>query len=509
MRLSAAATAGGLLLLLVFLVGPAQGVSRSTTSRAPRPGQLDPSFGRDGKVRTYIGDNISEGTAHAEAVVIQRDGKIVAGGGGWIGSNGSNAAFALARYRPDGRLDRTFGTHGIVATAVPQLVQEECCPPDPSLSDLVLLPRGKILALGQSATEDGSAWVSKLVRYRANGKLDGSFGQDGMVTNPAFLYAIGRQRDGKIVAVGGGFKVVRFNPNGSVDSSFGKGGSVTPSFGGLYQNAHSVAIQPDGKIVIGGSRLQDLASDYEYALARLNPNGSLDPTFGTAGTVVTATGSCCEESGVLSVLIEPDGKIVAAGNGYLARYHPNGSLDPTFGDGGIAVAGNGGLSAEGAALQSDGKLVLAGNVPGRHYVAFAVSRYTRTGSPDSHFGADGLTKTEFSWSSAASAVAVQRDGKIVAAGFYSTSRHHPPGGFALIRYLRGSERCVVPRVVGRRLGNARQTIRRRYCSVGKVTTAFSARVGKRRVVSQEPKAGRRRPFGAKLELVVSMGKRRR
>src|SRR6266540_4901530 len=163
-----------------------------------------------------------------------------------------------------------------------------------------------------------------------------SFGTGGKVRGPiGDLEAIALQRDGKIVAVGADFLVARYNPDGSLDASFGAGGVVRTSFGGVSQGGVAVAIQTDGEIIAAGIAVA-ADGNSEFALARYNPDGSLDQSFGTSGKVVTPTGWCCDF--VHTILLRPDGKIVAIGQ-TLARYNLDGSLDTTFGVGGVSKPG--------------------------------------------------------------------------------------------------------------------------------------------------------------------------
>jgi uncharacterized delta-60 repeat protein len=190
-----------------------------------------------------------------------------------------------------------------------------------------------------------------------------------------------------------------------------------------------VAIQSNGKIVVAGYAGGD------FALARYNPNGSLDPTFSGDGKQMTDFGRF---DGANGMAIQPDGRIVAAGfalNGDfgLARYKPNGALDLTFSGDGKQTTDFGGGSdgASGVALQGDGKIVAVGRGgPGDD---FALARYNPNGALDPTFSGDGMQTTDFGASGdGALGVALQGDGKIVAVGGGG-----PGGDFALARYLGG------------------------------------------------------------------------
>src|SRR5256886_8686107 len=247
-------------------------------------GDLDPTFGTDGKVLT----DFDHSTDIANAVAVQTDGKLVVIGTTYINNDFSDEDFAVARYNPDGTLDETFGVGGKVQTDFPDLAAVA--------SSVVIQPDGKIVVAG------------------------GAF--------PLFTFA-------------GDFKVVRYNPNGSLDRSFGSGGIVTTIFPGDGSFAFAVALQADGKIIAAGTDFVDFnpgdMSDTDFALARYNADGSLDPTFGNGGTVTTDFFGT--EDDALSVLIQPDGKIVAVGSGNdpadfydfaAVRYLSNGALGTTF-----------------------------------------------------------------------------------------------------------------------------------------------------------------------------------
>jgi uncharacterized delta-60 repeat protein len=314
---------------------------------------------------------------------------------------------------------------------------------------LILQTDGKILLAGESIV--GSNFDFSVVRYNTNGSLDASFDSDGKaITSFGALSdgarAIGLQSDGKILLAGyttvdtttnlKNFAVARYNADGSLDTSFDGDGRATVGVASRNDTAWGIAIQTDGKIVLAGESTPTSGAG-SALLARFNSNGSLDTSFGSGGLVTT--------SGFLgrNMLLQADGKIVVVGGGTannfeLARYNSNGTLDTTFdGDGRVSTdisGSNASDTAYGVALQADGKILVAGNtiVSGTTvHSDFALARYNTNGSLDTTFSGDGkLTFDFFGRSSdSASSVAVQPDGKIVIAGISGSGRY-----FSLARY---------------------------------------------------------------------------
>jgi len=213
----------------------------------------------------------------------------------------------------------------------------------------------------------------------------------------------------------------RYNRDGSLDPSFGSGGKVLTDFGGfMHEEVLAVAVEPDGKIVAAGlSTPFATARDFDFALARYNHDGSLDPSFGSGGKLLTDVGSW---SGAAGVALEPNGRIVAAGGSggdfALARYNGDGSLDPSFGSGGKALTDFGGLLDGGNALtiEPNGKIVVAGISDVGGSIDFALARYGRDGSLDASFGSGGTVLTDFGGQDRGNALATDPNGKIVVAG---------------------------------------------------------------------------------------------
>jgi uncharacterized delta-60 repeat protein len=231
------------------------------------------------------------------------------------------------------------------------------------------------------------------------------------------------------------FALARVLANGDPDPSFGVGGKRLTPIGAGPAMAHALGVQADGKILRAGE--VGVAYQRDFAVARYTPDGAPDATFGGTGVVTAPVGTMDDAARALAV--QRDGKILVAGfaltlSSYdfaLVRYLPDGTLDGSFGTGGRAIHPlSGGLDeAEGLAVQGDGKIVVAGkaNVAGAN--AFGVMKLNADGTPDGSFGPGGQRTTAFGGGNAgAEAVALQWDGKVVAAGTTGAD-------FALARYL--------------------------------------------------------------------------
>lgn len=298
----------------------------------------------------------------------------------------------------------------------------------------VLQPDGKIVLAGQAESSNSSYFG--LVRYNTNGSLDLSFGSGGKQTSQLsaldYAAALARQSDGKIVVTGptagtgiSDFRLARFNSNGTLDNTFGNQGSIAADFGNSYDTAQAVAVQSDGKIVVAG---KTSAGGNNIAMIRCNTNGSLDSSFGTSGKVVTALGNV---DVVSSIVIQSDGKLLVAGsltvNSHddflVARFNTNGSLDNSFGSGGIATLdffGNTDI-VNSIKIQPDGKIVAAGLARNANATTqyFAVARFNSNGSIDSTF-ASGTGKATVlvgnGLEDSAKSVALTATGQIILAG---------------------------------------------------------------------------------------------
>ncbi|MEW6207716.1 MAG: hypothetical protein AB1631_05070 [Acidobacteriota bacterium] len=367
-----------------------------------------------------------------------------------IFSQNTDSQQSQVELQATGDLDMNFGAAGKVT--------------DTRLDALAIAAQGdgKFVVGGSSATV-GPA------RYKADGSLDTSFGNSGYASRARFdVFAIAIQPDGRIVtagSVGAGasadFALARYNADGSLDASFGASGQVSTDFFGFEDVATAVLIQPDGRIVAGGrARTGDVAGG--FGLARYNPDGSLDASFGSAGRVTTNF-SAGEIATIRALAIQPDQRIVAAGSHLLvenanmlaARYTVDGNLDASFGSGGKASVDFSDSDFVGAmAIQPDNRIVLAGgSLVGTNNFNFALARLNEDGALDQTFGAGGKVTTDFCGDSEAiRAIAFQSDGRLLAAGQCRTAT---TGDFAIARY------------------NSNGALDATFGAGGKVTTDFS------------------------------------
>jgi len=405
----------------------------SQSSAWAADGDLDTSFDTDGKQTTAIGPRSSE----ANSVVVQNDGKIVVVG---YSQNGSNNDFAVVRYNTDGSLDTTFDSDGKQTTDISG---------NDVASSVVVQSDGKIVAAGYATIATKRQFA--VVRYNTDGSLDTTFSGDGKQTTALGSardesFSIVLQSDGKIVAAGYSdngsnydFAVVRYNIDGSLDTTFDTDGKQTTSIGSGNDVAYSVVLQSNGKIVAAGYAR---TGSYDgFAVVRYNTNGSLDTTFDSDGKQTTDIGSGAAS---YSVVVQSDDKIVVAGyynnvgnaDFAVVRYNADGSLDTTFDSDGkqTTAIGSGADVGRSVALQSDGKIVIAGYSNNGVNDDFAVVRYNNDGSLDTSFDVDGKKTIAIgSGNEVAYSVTVQSDGKIVAAGYATSAVYNE---FAVIRFDR-------------------------------------------------------------------------
>jgi len=370
------------------------------------------------------------------AVAIQPDGKLVVMG---VSYNGKKHQILVLRFNSDGTRDNAFGVGGV-------FIYGEKSKGNNYGSGVALQPDGKIIVVGDSYYDTSREVL--VLRCNSDGSLDSTFGKGGVATyrsqtkeNEDLSFGVKLQSDARIVVVGSTHNgknyepmILRYNSNGSLDSSFGKGGVVT--YKGLSDAnvwGRAVAIQHDGRIVMVGVSYTTKKCD--VVTVRYNADGSLDKGFGEGGVAP----STCPPGGRdwgRSIAIQSDGKIIVAGNTRLGentnilllRYNANGKPDTTFGMGGIASyqslvkKGNWGQSV---ALLPDGKILIVGNsLSGPKKEAY-IARCNSDGTMDSSFGKEGFVLANYlpdgnSWGFA---VTSQPDGKIIVVGYAQSGKN--------------------------------------------------------------------------------------
>lgn len=428
------------------------GLSLAASVRPPvvraNAGDLDPSFDADGIVTT----DICIGICHSDlgrSVVVQPDGRILVAGPSNTGDGGRD--FVVVRYLADGNLDPSFDGDGKARLHLAG---------DDVASDLALQPDGAIVVAGETTAEYRTGPALAVARFLPNGAPDPAFDGDGWVVTPlgAFSYARGVAvgPDGKITVAGTAYAgshdmaVVRYNVDGSLDSSFDGDGMLLMDIGGT-DRANAVALQSDGKIVVVGTR--DYHGQAGFTVVRFMPSGAVDGLF-----IVNFFPYDYAEA--MDVALQLDGRIVLAGNissgaFALVRLRPDGTLDPSLDGDGRVTTGFPGTRAEANAIavQSDGKLVVAGTnfLPDSSYdwmtrADFALARYQPDGTPDPSFGSGGILTTEVPGDgnyrdNEAHDLALDGAGRIVVVG-HSTVMYNPFSGrspdLAVARYDGGA-----------------------------------------------------------------------
>ncbi len=420
-----------------------------------QPGTPDSSFNLNG-----IGTFSFEGSG-AISLAIQVDGKIVIGG--TYNPTNVSTSFALVRYNIDGSLDNGFGTEGKMYQHIGYGTDEG--------GYIALQKDGKILIAGDCYDPDTHYLAYSLSRFNSDGTLDKTFNGMGTVFSLFTLEgdffqggSVTVQNDQKIIQIGNIYSsgtnptkggIVRYNSNGIIDSSFGDKGKVIVDFASSLSWLRDITIQSDGKIVVCGAtqgwNLNNINESF-FAMARFNIDGTLDESFGNNGKVITCflpgciSGKYFETGGAGALTIQPDKKIILIGNVWIssdtansflrfARYNSNGSLDSTFGNNGKVetIQPLGGANIYSTCLQQDGKIIIAGEWGGGNPYDFFLTRYNINGSLDSSFGTNGyvIKKIDSTDNNSFLSVAMQSDGKIVAAG--SSNKH----GMVVLRFLSG------------------------------------------------------------------------
>lgn len=405
------------------------------------PGSLDTTFGLgNGKVIVPI---IASGDNVARAMALQPDGKIIV-----VGSCGSTTSrdFCVARLDPSGALDTTFSSDGKLTIQVGTGNSDAYA--------VALQPDGKIVIAGSCGVVSARDFC--LTRLNANGTVHTSFADNGRAITPVgtgddAAAGVAIQSDGKIVVAGTctlsgseAFCVVRYTAAGELDTTFSTDGKVLIGVTAEPDVARAITLQFDEKILVAGY-CGDTVVKVDFCAIRLLSNGTLDTSFDFDGRVSASIGNFIDVANAIA--IQADGKIIIAGATTLTsgdpsmsavRHNPFGSLDTSFSANGRLSfsVGSGADSVQGVAIQSDGKIVLAGSCEVGTAYDFCVARRNSDGSADATFAVTGSVITPISAASddRAAGVALDGVGNIVVAGSCGLS---PNRDFCVARYEGG------------------------------------------------------------------------
>ena len=395
--------------------------------------ELDLSFGYYGKSVTPGG----LGGSWLYAMAVAPDGSIVVAGQ-------IDYHAVIKRFDRRGYPDLTFGVGGVVTGGFGSFQ-------DLALA-VAVQPDGRIVIAGVAY---GPGTRLLVARYLVNGDPDPSFAGAGFVAidplgGGAGASSVALDASGRIVVAGfanpqvppssppvpGGFAVLRFLANGSLDGSFGTGGlssldMLDPA------TVTGMVLLPDGRTVVGGSALGP-AGYFHFALARLLPDGAPDPSFGVGGRVFTEIGLTSECYGLAR---DPSGRIVAVGPASftgtssvnaVARYLEDGTLDPAFGTGGVATPDLGHALIRDVAVDAGGRILLAGAPD------FVLARLLPSGQSDPLIGPNGWTiagmGSQYPIVAQPESIVVAADGGILIAGIVEIQAAGSFVEFGLVRY---------------------------------------------------------------------------
>jgi uncharacterized delta-60 repeat protein len=367
-------------------------------------GALDTTFGKGGSAST---DFLGDAPSSAADVAVQPDAKIVAVGTAETIGILPLTRVVISRYLFNGQLDTSFGTGGRVTSMEGEGTR------------VFVRPDGKIV-IALIATNQRT-WF---LQFTAKGAPDTTFGNNGVVDTGVYAERGGanivRQQDGKLLVAGvaenaqpSPLKLVRLTADGKFDTTFGTGGVATASVGDF--NPYSLAVAPDGGLVVGGANIPNRTppSVTQLALVRFQKTGTLDKSFGTGGETIVTTGPATNEA--VAIGIQSNGKIVVASGQYqemrLSRFYPNGARDTFFG------ASSGSVTLLSKPVQ---RLLIDANdqilASGAWSPALTVFRFNDYGEPLSSFGSGGVASVNVPPPTIAGGLTLDNNNQILISG---------------------------------------------------------------------------------------------
>jgi uncharacterized delta-60 repeat protein len=385
-------------------------------------GDLDSLFAGGKVVKDLLGND-----DYGFAVAVQADGKVLVGGRAGAAVGGD---FGLIRLNADGTPDSTLGNAGVVTLDMGSSFD--------SAYAILVQSDGKII-LGGETSRSGTSSDFALARFNANGTLDTTFGTSGKVvtdfaTKNDQLAALALTSDGHIVAAGWAtvsglpqIAVAEYNASGQLESAFGTGGKTYAALPNGYSRGQAVAILGDGSVVVAGGASSFTTGETHFAAVKFSATGALDSTFGASGFAVASVGG--DDETAHAVLVQTDGKLVLAGESYdsntggadfaVTRLSAVGAVDSSFGSSGVVRTDFAGDfdQATSAVLQSNGHIVVAGLVTVNGDMHFGVECLNTDGTLDTSFGGTGMVTIAFRCSDAGNAIALDAQGRIVVAGY--------------------------------------------------------------------------------------------
>jgi uncharacterized delta-60 repeat protein len=420
------------------VVAGGDGFGDLVVARLLNEGTLDQTFSNDGWTMTNVVDDPTPSFDTASGITLDGSKILVVGDAGretGVANNPRDTDFAAVRYLDDGTLDASFDGDGILVTAVP--------PAKPNLDDdsavAGLLPSsGGLLLVGQSEKaglrSTQQSWDVAVASYSADGTLDTAFGDGGVAVSNLRINGMSDDHfealapaGDKIVAAGralddvGGFLVVRYAADGSLDATFSGDGFAIARLAGSNDLAEDVAVEGDGTVVVAGSA-GDPAANGQIGVARFQPDGTLDPTFDGDG--IRRLGNPDELWYANGVAVDNQRRILLTGFRYtntfepalvVARLKPDGSLDETFAGDGIFLVTPGDVPSplgDDVALDTSGRIVVSGTADGD----VLLIRLRPDGTLDPEFDADGIVTSDFGGSESTESLTLAPGDKIVVAG---------------------------------------------------------------------------------------------